>query len=57
MHYHHYRYDAAGTVAIADTNGVFKVGDEVMVRLFGPDAGVEKGTPYYRGSMAEYVLM
>ena len=50
-------YDAAGTVAFADTADAFKVGDEVMVRLFGPAPGVEtKGTPYFRGSMAEYCV-
>lgn len=49
-------YDAAGVVAVADEAGAFQVGDEVLVRLFGPRDGGEGKTPYYRGAMAEYCV-
>lgn len=49
-------YDAAGVVQEADTKGTFKVGDEVMVKLFSDAAEDGKKTPWYRGSTAEYCV-
>ena len=50
-------YDAAGVVSVADSSGKWKVGDEVMFRLFAP-SGEPNGTktPYFRGAMAEYCV-
>jgi len=47
-------YDASGVVSVADASGKWKVGDEVMFRLFAP-AGEPNGTPtpFFRGTMAE----
>lgn len=49
-------YDAAGVVDVADTEGKFKVGDEVMVRLFGNKEEDGRKTPWYRGAMAEFCV-
>lgn len=49
-------YDASGRIEVADTAGVFKVGDAVMVRLFGNKEEDGGKVPWYRGSMAEYCV-
>ena len=48
-------YDVSGVVGEADSQGLFKVGQEVYARLFGHSSDGAK-TPSFRGAMAEYCV-
>ena len=48
-------YDVSGVVEQPDSNGNFKVGEEVYARLFGHSSDGDK-TPSFRGAMAEYCV-
>lgn len=48
-------YDVSGVVEEADSQGLFKVGQEVYARLFGHSSDGAK-TPSFRGAMAEYCV-